>query len=181
MITTFDILVKMAGVPVAAKAPASPMGVNAPNATTTPAPAAQPSMPPTAALKPPNPAKPMKPLSPTPKLAFDAQAALLGMGGGLGGFALGKAFLEPSMQSAAKASPWILGALTALVVGSLAAKSARKDENQKVHLEHALSNLSPAERQILLEQGNQTDLRDVGFHGGPAMHPADNMSGRRFF
>jgi hypothetical protein len=106
---------------------------------------------------------------------------MLGLGGGLGGFALGKAFLEPSMQSAAKASPWILGALTALVVGSLAAKSARKDENEKVHLEYALSRLSPAERQIMLEQGDQSDLHNVGFHSGPSMHPSDSMASRKFF
>ena len=213
MVTTFDILVKMAGVPTVAKAPVSPnkipINVNAPNATATPAPVTTPSVPaiatnlnPTGMGSPqvntmpvgkasPNPARASSPIKPMPmsaskpapqaKIALDAQAALLGLGGGLGGFALGKAFLEPSMQSAAKASPWILGALTAMVVGSLAAKAARKDENQKVHLEHALSNLSPAERQILLEQGNQTDLRDVGFHAGPSMHPSDNMAGRRFF
>jgi hypothetical protein len=192
MVTTFDILVKMAGVPTAPKAPSTPMGVNAPNATGTPAPVAQPSIPPIATnLKPPKPSNILKPISPgttkpsqeelPSKIALDAHSAMLGLGGGLGGFALGKAFLEPSMQSAAKASPWILGALTALVVGSLAAKSARKDENEKVHLEHALSNLSPAERQIMLDQGDQSDLRDIGFHSGPSMHPSDSMASRKFF
>lgn len=188
MVTTFDILVKMAGVPTAPKAPSTPMGVNAPNATGTPAPVAQPSIPPIAtSLKPSKPSNILKPISPgttkpsQAKVALDAHSAMLGLGGGLGGFALGKAFLEPSMQSAAKASPWILGALTALVVGSLAAKSARKDENEKVHLEYALSRLSPAERQIMLEQGDQSDLHNVGFHSGPSMHPSDSMASRKFF
>lgn len=192
MVTTFDILLKIAGVQAVEKAPSTPMGVNAPNTATPMTPVARPSMPNVPSLKPPsspNPAKPTAPVKPMPtgkassqpKLALDAESALLGLGGGLGGFALGKAFVEPSMQAASRWSPWVLGALTALVVGSIAAKSARKDENQKVQLEHALARLSPAERQILLEQGDQTDLRNIGFHSGPALHPSDQMSGRRFF
>jgi len=189
MVTTFDVLVKLAGVQTVEKAPSTPMGVNAPNTATPMTPVARPGMPTVPALKPATPAKPtasIKPMptakaSSQPKLALDAESALLGLGGGLGGFALGKAFVEPSMQAASRMSPWILGALTALVVGSLAAKSARKDENQKVNLEQALSRLSPAERQILLEQGDQTDLRNIGFHSGPALHPSDQMSARRFF
>jgi hypothetical protein len=116
---------------------------------------------------------------PSTKLGLDAQSALWGLGAGVGGFAAGKAFVEPAMEGAAKASPWLIGALAALVVGSLAANAARKDENQKVHLEHLLASLSPAERQILLESGNQSQLRDVGFHPGPPVYPSDAM--RRSF
>lgn len=194
MITTFDILVKLAGVQTVEKAPSTPMGVNAPNTATPMTPVARPGMPSVPSLKSPSSPNPMKPASPvkpvptgskmTPQAkiaALDANSALWGLGAGLGGFAAGKAFVEPALEGAAKASPWLIGALAALVVGSIAANSARKDENQKVHLEHALASLSPAERQMLLEQGNQTDLRNIGFHSGPALHPSDQMAGRRFF
>lgn len=112
---------------------------------------------------------------PSTKLGLDAQSALLGLGAGIGGFAAGKAFVEPAMTGAAKASPWLIGALAALVVGSIAANEARKDENKKVHLEHMLANLSPAERQILLESGNQAQLQSVGFQPGPPVHPSESM------
>jgi hypothetical protein len=94
---------------------------------------------------------------------------------------VGKAFVEPAMEGAAKASPWLIGALAALVVGSIAANSARKDENQKVHLEHMLKNLSPASRQMLIEQGDPERLNSDGFSLNPGVHPHDTMRHKGFY
>jgi hypothetical protein len=123
----------------------------------------------------------MKSTPTQPKIAgFDARAALYGLGAGVGGFAAGKAFVEPALQGAASVSPWLIGALSALVVGSIAANSARQDERQKLKLQQALDEMTPAERMIALENSGQQSLEHAGFRPGPGMVPSDNMS-RSFY
>lgn len=178
MVTSFDIIVKLAGVPTAAAAPKSPMGVNAPNMASVAKGPAQPSLPAISTPKSLQPGAAIKAEMPKPKIAgLDARAALLGLGAGVGGFAAGKAFVEPAMQGAAKVSPWLIGALSALVVGSIAANTARQDERQKLKLQQALENLTPAERAIILEQGGQHNLDHAGFHAGPGSVPSESMGG----
>jgi len=176
MVTSFDILVKLAGVPTAAPAPKSPMGINAPNAASVAKVTGQPTVKETSLPKQPGASK--TPEIEPPKLgSLDARAALLGLGAGVGGFAAGKAFVEPAMQGAAKVSPWLIGALSALVVGSIAANTARQDERQKLKLQQALDNLTPAERAILLEQGGQHNIEHAGLHAGPGAIPSEAMGG----
>jgi hypothetical protein len=118
---------------------------------------------------------------PKPKIAaLDARSALLGLGAGVGGFAAGKAFVEPALQGAASVSPWLIGALSALVVGSIAANSARQDERQKLKLQQALDSMTPAERAIALEQGGQQSMDHLGFRPGPSTVPSENMT-RSFY
>jgi hypothetical protein len=198
MVTSFNILVKLAAIQTnainAAKTPVPVAGPGNPKAPATPAldtssnfgipkPLVSPGTVASSGNKKSRTAiTPIKPVTSDPmevrasyKEALDTQSALMGLGAGVGGFALGKAFVEPALTNAAGASPWLIGALAALVVGSMAANAARKDENQKVHLEHALANMSPAERQLALEMGNQQELGSVGFRSGAPVQPSRSM------
>lgn len=189
MVTSFDILVKLAGVPTAGVATVaakrSPVGVNAPDMASVAAGPKQPSMPaistPKSITSAVQPGAPAKSTVVQPKLAgLDARSALLGLGAGVGGFAAGKAFVEPALQGAASVSPWLIGALSALVVGSIAANSARQDERQKLKLQQALDEMTPAERIIALENTGQQNLDHAGFRVGPGTIPSENMS-RSFY
>ena len=178
MVTSFDIITKLAGVPTGPTAPKSPMGMNAPNMASVAKGPSQPSMPaistPKSTLVQPGASKPLKPE--LPKIAaMDARSALLGLGAGVGGFAAGKAFVEPALRGAAGVSPWLIGALSALVVGSIAANSARQDERQKLMLQSTLDKLTPAERAIAFENSGQPMLEHAGFRPGHGILPSETM------